>query len=390
MLQSSFAKKQALSLDRGASIVAVNPIEVRQRDGVYRRGVLLGMTMAEIMILILFCLLMAFVLSLEEYQERIEQAEEAQQLFEELKAQVGSYDDAWTLLTDIRTVVKQLGTDALNEIAALIENDPSVRLEDVSVAVVAGLEQYNAIKAELAAETENLPSSEEVLEALGQRIADGKEYQKQSPVLEALQPIKDRLDRANGEEPSLEDFREAIRRMTADAEAWNAENQGDLAQQFQDAQIQNLDLEERIGRLGQALTKATDQLAGKGQGLVYPSCFQTEEGKIQYVFDIEFTEDSMTLAALPVPGNEERWERLNFQRISTGEAVSVARYLAETRDVFDWSKANACRFFVRILDRTLAENKRQYKVMKRNIESRFYTWESPRSVANPETTTVSL
>jgi len=359
----------------------VNSIKQRQQDGVYRRGVLLGMTMAEIMILILFCLLMAFALRLDEFQEKLDQAETAQKLFDQLEEEAGSFDDAWTLLSDMQVTVQQFGSDVLNEIAEQIEGDRAYRREEMNEAITFGLKQYGVVKEELTQEgDEDQVTPDMVIEAIKQRMDAGEKYVEIEPVLGTLDSVKDSFEEATGREPSPDELGEEFQRLIADAAAWQAAGRGNLAEEYQAAVMENEDLKERMGRLDLALNKATDQLAGKGQGLEYPSCFQTTEGKTQYVFDIEFDEETMTLQALPVPGNELRWEKLNFDRISTGEPLEVKRYLAETIGVFKWSKENACNFFVRILDRTLAENKSQYKRMKRYIEYRFYTWESPKPV----------
>ena len=96
------------------------------------------------------------------------------------------------------------------------------------------------------------------------------------------------------------------------------------------------------------------------------------------------------LAALPSAPvgavSEAQFETIRSLGVLNGVALHC-QYLDETRPVFNWSEANACRFFVRIEDHTQAMNKSQYKVMKRYIEYHFYTYEAPQPA--PPATVVS-
>jgi len=355
-----------------------NPYEIRQRDSVYRRGVLLGMTMAEIMILILFCLLMAFILKLETYEKEVEQTETAQALMDTLERIAGNYDDAWELLSSLEKVITTIGVDALGEVAELLEQRPDMTRDDILSAVGQGLSHYQNVQDALSASTEQRPTPEEVAESIVARMTAGEHAIERAPETEALDALRSQVEDETGHSPSPEELRESVRELLADSKAWRSTEQGSIEAEYENSLLENQDLKERMGRLDKALVKATGQLQGRGQGqgLVYPSCFETPEGKTQFIFNVVFDESSMQLTALPVPGNEERWARLNFDRITTGDAIPVKRYLDETLAVFTWSEENACRFFVKIEDHTLAENKSQYKVIKRFIERRFYTYES--------------
>ena len=290
----------------------------RQRNNAHRRGVLLGMTMAEIMILLLFCLLMLFLLQRYDYQELAKQYEQVSKLIDTIQRNIGSYDDTWQFLSDAGAIAESIGPDAFIEAGKQVEKNPSFPPEDITKAI----DLYEQVESSILDADDEVPSPEDLQEKMEQMLTD-----------------------------------------VADLPETKAENE---------------ELEKQNERLDEALKQALEQLEGKGQGLVYPSCFWTEDDKIQYVFHIEFDEETVHLTALPVPGNEEEWERLQFDRITTGDSISINQYLSETKHIFDWSVDNACRFFVRILDRTRAENKSQYKTMKRYIEYHFYTWEPPR------------
>lgn len=365
----------------------VNPLEIRQRDSVYRRGVLLGMTLAEIMILVLFCMLMAFVLKLENYEKQLEHSDKARGLMEKIEQLLGEYDDTWTFLTAVETIVKAVGVDSLNSVANALQQHPDLTKDDIKSAVEQGLSRYTLVRSKLQGTAESPPVPEAVSVALEEQLAAGEQAQKYRPAMEVVEAVRNQLSQDAGREPSSEELNDAVRQMLANYKALQVAGENGI----ESALLENHDLNERLVRMGKALAKATDQLNGKGQGLVLPSCFETSDGDIQYVFDIDFDEDSLHLVALPVPGNEQNWERLNFQQISTGKNLKIQQYLEETREVFEWSTANACRFFVRIHDNTRAENKSQYKLMKRKIEYRFYTFEPPQTgVASDKTVATQI
>ena len=382
-----------------------NPHEFRQRDAVYRRGVLLGMTMAEIMILLLFCLLMAFVLRLEEYEEIEEKIARIDEVTEAIDTKVGSYTDTWELLEALEKVASSIGLDALTEIVKSTAAEDASNPESVKETLQASLEHFNTVKDELTASTGEPASTEDVIQEMDRQIEESQQWRASSAERDAYQALKQALEdsapgkgdpeqQANtaaalysklsqsfaeetGESPTPSELQDYLKKQLADAEAWAASGPGDLGEKYTSAIAANQELTDRVTRLDRALGKAKDQLQGKGQGLEYPSCFETPEGRIQYVYDVDFDEETVTLHELPVPGNEELKSRLPFEQITIDEAVGIEQYLAETRAVHQWSVENECRFFVRVFDNTSKENKGEYKRMKRRIEYRFYTFEAP-------------
>ena len=366
-------------------------LEFIQRNRIYNRGVLLGMTLAEVMILFLFCLLMAFVYRLDkerkETEDKIRHTEKIDVAISYLQEQAGSYDDAWQILSKTLSLTPSIGVDTLNEIAAHIKQNSSASPEDITAAITGGLKRYQLAKDELTAGKNAPPSPGDVKEFLQDRMAAGERAQDEESSMEALQEIQKLLDRAKGEKLSPEATKEAVRQILADLEDYEKIQQllgqsegkefsSELTQEavnqiLADAEAYRNKYGGRMERLEKALAKAKHQLHGKG-GLVFPSCFETKEGETQYVFAIEFDEKNLILNALPTPGNELLWHQLEFNAITTGESILVEQYKTETEPLYIWSVDNECRFVVKIIDRTQPHSKSEYKTMREAIEGHFY------------------
>ena len=301
--------------------------------------------MAEIMILILFCLLMAFVLQLEQLTTQLKETESSLEqreleldkykkieeesvglagLAEALSQYPGTIDDAWQKVITIEKATKKMGLDGLEDVVDAISNagDDQTPLspEDIKTAVWIYYEQKKDFQESKA----RTPSNQEIAGEVKNQIEQGEYKEKYEREVAANQVL------------------------------------GDQVTQF-----------------ANTLEAAESQLQNKGKGLVFPSCFRTPQGRTQFIYNIEFEENLLKLLEQPVPGNEAQKARLPFDIIKTDQDIDPEQYLDMAEQLYDWSVQNKCRFFVRIFDKTLDANKQQYKNMKRYIESRFYIWERP-------------
>lgn len=70
----------------------------------------------------------------------------------------------------------------------------------------------------------------------------------------------------------------------------------------------------------------------------------------------------------------------SFQRVTRQQRIRPVQFLADTRDIFEWSKKRNCRFFVWIDDSTGVAEKRLYKERLRAVGQHFYYFEPSESV----------
>ena len=114
------------------------------------------------------------------------------------------------------------------------------------------------------------------------------------------------------------------------------------------------------------------QLDRSGNGLVYPSCWNTAEGRIQYVYSIDLTDDGIRMEEKRHQERESDRIRLGFPTSSSGRYWGTAEFLIATKSAFDWSVANECRFFVIVHDSTGPSQKERYKTLLTTVENHFY------------------
>jgi hypothetical protein len=108
----------------------------------------------------------------------------------------------------------------------------------------------------------------------------------------------------------------------------------------------------------------------KGNGLVFPSCVPEENGKPPYVYDVTLRSDGLTARDNALP-DMAKWAS-ETAVIQFDIDVSPSTFEAMTTPLFEWSRRNQCRFFVRVFDATLPDQKAIYKNRLQTVEDHFY------------------
>jgi hypothetical protein len=348
---------------------------LRGQDVSYRRGVLLGMTMAEIMILLLFCILMAFILRLEDYEVENDKAEKVAELEEVLTRDGGTVDDAWEFITTVTELARTLGIDGLTELVDSVAPEVGEDKQKLARALAVGLEHYREAEGRLREQLGREPTVDEVEKAILVQSQDSLAWKDAQDDIAIAQKLANTL--GEGSE-SQDNLNERLQELLAKADAWDRSKGSEPEKSIKDLIVENKMLSERGKRLEVALDIAEKQLKSEGQGLQYPSCFVDESGKIQFIYDVYFDESQLLLNVIPVTGYNVEREVLPFDRVAIDTPMDINTYLRQTAPLHAWSVDNKCRFWVKVYDQTAAENKSQYKWMKRRIEYRFYVDESLR------------
>ena len=117
--------------------------------------------------------------------------------------------------------------------------------------------------------------------------------------------------------------------------------------------------------------RQVDNLVRSGNGLTFPSCWLTPDGRTEYMFDITIRDQGLIVTdATPGRANDPQMGLLQpFQR---GAVIDERVFKAATNKVFDWSKDERCRFYAIIRDGTGPTSKQRYKELRKVVEDRFY------------------
>ena len=338
------------------------------RKGAFPQGLVLGLTMAETAILIIFVLLLALAMLLSREADRRQAAEQDLKRFEEIQRILEERDvDAVGLLDRIRTnrrdrrdadnwreLVRDLGQRMADPSPAAIAS----RLDDAREA----LERDAANRAigELLDESglESTPETLSDLAAMLQAVA-GLTADEVRDAIGVQQGLDDALGDGGGETG-----RRGIEDLVTDAERWRAmagDARGDLVAVLDRANARIAQLEAQVG----------------GRGTDHPSCWYDADNTVAYLFDVALTDEGFVLRLARAPQHRRKRAALPIDTVLTGRLLSRRQFLEQTRPVFEWSVAEDCRFFVRAFDLTAADRKELYKARMRTVESRFYKNASP-------------
>jgi hypothetical protein len=111
-------------------------------------------------------------------------------------------------------------------------------------------------------------------------------------------------------------------------------------------------------------------IAGHGKG--ERPCWVRPDGTIDYLYEAVLLSSGIRLRELIPPGREGERALLPAPVVSPTEILSEGDFLARTKPLFDYSKAENCRFFVVVYDGTGSHEKLLYKSRLRAVEGHFY------------------
>jgi hypothetical protein len=128
------------------------------------------------------------------------------------------------------------------------------------------------------------------------------------------------------------------------------------------------------GQLRNALRSVEQQ--GQGKGTEKPACWaDTETGKPEYIFTVELTSGGLIVHDQKLPHRVEDQALLPISTIAFDGELPPEMFKAQTAGLASWSKERDCRFFVKVKDLTLPNEKDAYKKMLRALEEHFYKLE---------------
>lgn len=319
--------------------------QARQRSQ-YKQGVLLGLTVAEAMLLILFALMLALGALLSKKDQSIAA------LGARLVTTTAQLRSAETRANVLQSIAEGRATDEfIREIILAREQMAAVARERDALAEQRRTLEENAELAEALAGNQNARDRMRELAALGARLE--AETAKISPETNR-QDLFELVPGAVG-------FADAAQSAEADPERAKAMLTG-----AERAARENATLRGQVARFRQ-------ELARMGRGGEYPPCWVTETGEIQYIFDIELlSSGAMRVRDVTGPTRLVDRRELPIPGELLSGAVSPARFRALTAPLFSLAQERECRFVVIARDRTAASQKDLFKDLLLTVEGHFY------------------
>jgi hypothetical protein len=292
----------------------------------YRRGTIVGLTMAEAIIIFVFILLLLLNHSQKAFEKKLN---EIQQSNDRLKEIVESYKSKDSLVENVEKLLSTLDSnsfdDAFKELELLKETNNHLKLENISL--------KNKI--------ENQEQIDDHLKLYGATSPD--QVKKALKVVEFLKNAKD--------QKSIEQHLEGI---TTTIEK----------------------LEREKGNLQGQLSYIQKKLNANGKGTEKPACWASSDGRPEYIFNIAMESEGLKLHKNEI--NQDRnkeYHDLPTQDIMLDTKIGFSEFRSSTYKLYRWSSDNECRFFVKIFDLTGSDEKKTYKKNLRIIGEHFYYYE---------------
>lgn len=321
---------------------------IHEQEASYQRGLVLGLTMAEMVILIIFVLLLALAALLAREIEKRQQVE--QQLAEAQQIAAALHDIAGG--QKVAEIIRQLQQQQ-NVLAAVQTTLQEANLDPTDPQELASaLETLQAQRAP----AENWNELEEALKTTIPKPTPSEvaALAKEGAEQRAKQAGRnwDDEDAATEEKPLSEGTKQAL---------------------IESAKAKGLPLVTPAD----ARKLVSDALAGRGKGTDHPSCWYDEDGSTAYLFEVSLRDDGYIILPSDSLQHQEERAELPIQNIDYGALIGERKFLNQTRPVYDWSVDQNCRFFVRAFDQTSATKKALYKRRMDRLEWRFYKKANP-------------
>lgn len=280
----------------------------------FPQGLVLGLTMAETAILIIFVLLLALTVLVGREADRRQEVERELEQYRK-----------------IHLILENRGI-SVEEILELIETEGSDRVD-------AG-------------------HWRELVRGLSGSVPEPSP----KSIISQLNKARTELTRsdANENEKSAQD----LEKLHRDGQLWR-----ELVAKVGD------DPEDEIQRLKSRIAELESKSGGTGTD--HPSCWYDQDKTVAYLFDVALIDEGFILKPALAPQHTERRRSLPLEDVVTGTSINPRQFLIQTQPVFQWSVDNGCRFFVRAFDLTAPEKKELYKTRMRTLESRFYKNANP-------------
>jgi hypothetical protein len=312
---------------------------VLEQKAAYRKGLVLGFTMAEITLMLLFCLLLASTLLVDDKVKQLEVANKQLEdnkkdlvLVEQFKVKFGEQGKIDDLFTELR-LVKESNT-------ALKEELESHKREQAEFAV---LREY-----------------------VEENKAEGKDAKS---IIQEVQRDKELAGRVQAAMTSANFKPESPEQVEAIMRAGLAQSAD-----FTKCKETEIEKDRLVGQLKNA--QRTLERYGQGKGTEKPACWADPvTGKPEYIFKVELTSGGLIIHDQKLPQRVEDQAILPIGGITFDGEIPPEMFRAQTAGLASWSKERECRFFVMVKDLTLPTEKDAYKKMLRTLEEHFYKLE---------------
>ena len=369
--------------------------DILRQKRAYRRGLILGLTMAESVILIIFALLLALAAFLIRKDQAIEQMRgQIADATADQQRCAAALAEARALLEHSRQRIADATADQQRCVAALAEARALQEKMAAIQALTQGANNFDEMFKELvlmqrqAQRTAELEKQVVVLIEKQQALEKAVQRVETAPV--GGQTLADLVERAilweqlakslpQSDSPAM--LRELEQRLAALMKleaaltaavpgAEPAEAVRSITDELQASRAQMTNLQGQMANLRR-------RLEGAGKGTEKPACWATPDGRPEYIFDVALQSGGVTVRDNALSHRAEEQRQLPLGSFGFNREVSLNQFRAAAQPLREWSRQHECMFFVRIQDQTGPSQKAVYKQKLRTVGEYFYYYEPP-------------
>ncbi|MCK1388723.1 hypothetical protein [Bradyrhizobium sp. 21] len=303
----------------------------------HRRGLVLGLTLAEILLLLLFLLLLALASQLQHWQSL---AKAAETRFEVLSRSLDQ-------LKPLQEALMSGGANGIASVEQLIQRFQTLTELERQLAVQ---KEENTKLLEQSSLVRSLDLSEDKLRALVATMRRAAEIDPSDPPATLHRAVEVLARLGKSTEP------EQVRPLSEMLPP------NELSSKVLTLEVSN-----------EKLRREKDNLMISGKGLSYPSCWINSAGQTEFIFDVTFLDSGVRVSdATSSRAQDPAWAAVsNFPRNSE---INERSFLSATNRLASWSREQKCRFYTRNIDGTSPTNKDRYKSLQRQVEQNFYPY----------------
>ena len=319
----------------------------------YRRGIVLGLTLAETFLLLLFVLLLTISLI---RADQIRQNADAQgkieiprEQFEKVQSENEELKEEFVALSDL---IEQLNNPAN-------PSDPKRSYTDA----------FNELRRDRK-QTEQKNSALQEENAILQKKID--ELQEENT--QAKKELQEKTDKLS------------IYQENEQTQEGSETKQGQLEKILRKSGLPTnpTELEKVLERSETKQTRLENALKKEGAGGISdepPSCWikkviekgvETEQN--EYIFDITLQSEGLKIYERKIPSRNEDKKKLPMDRIDYEKMMRQENFVTSTKPFLEWGIKNDCRFYVRVFDYTGEQEKLRYKDLLQTVEHSFYKY----------------
>ncbi|QLZ68965.1 hypothetical protein FOLKNPGA_01745 [Legionella sp. PC1000] len=314
--------------------------QVLDQNRAYRKGLILGFTMAEISILIIFCLLLATSFLIQRKDQ-----------------QIAKYVEENKQLTEVKKILKNLNRNSMNQ------------------------KKFDDFFQELKRLDEKTQNIEQLQQQLKKSREDTKLVHKITQILSSEnttnESIEKTISRIAKEAEFTKQLKNAIKNTTLQESspqiiAKILNTTGDIKKET----AEKIEAITEVERLKGQLANAQNKLERLGKGTEMPACWaDPKNGKPEYIFKVDLTSNGLVIHNQNLPNRVADQNLLPLNTIQFDQILSQNNFLTQTFPIYQWSIKHNCRFFVIVNDSTESNQKNAYKAMLYTLESHFYKFE---------------